>query len=73
MMVHTSIMATITHRIDPELKRRLDAFCEEYGLKAQAVVREAIAAWLEDAEDVALIEERRTGPWVEWNDIKKEL
>lgn len=66
-------VAAITHRIDPQLKKQLDAFCEEHGLKAQAVVQEAIAAWLEDAEDIALIEERREGPWVEWNDAKKGL
>ncbi len=66
-------MAAITHRIDEKLKKRLDTFCEEYGLKAQAVVQEAIALWLENAEDMALIDERRQGPWVEWNDAKKEL
>lgn len=66
-------MATITHRIDDDLKAALDRFCEEHGLKQQAVVREAIAAWLEDAEDIALIEERRGGPWVEWGDVRDEL
>ena len=40
-------MATITHRIDEELKQLLDRYCEEHGLKAQAVVQEAIAQWLE--------------------------
>jgi len=63
-------MATITHRIDEELKTLLDRYCEEHGLKAQAVVQEAIAQWLEDAEDLALIEERRRGPWVEWEKIR---
>lgn len=66
-------MEAITHRIDPRLKRKLDRFCEEYGLKAQSVVQEAIATWLEDAEDIALIEERRGGPWVNWHDVKKTL
>jgi len=66
-------MTAITHRIDQKLKKRLDTFCEEHGLKAQAVVQEAIAAWLEDAEDIALIEERREGPWIKWNDAKKDL
>ncbi len=70
---HTIFMASITHRIDPELKKRLDRFCEAHGLKAQAVVREAIDQWLEDAEDLALIEERREGPWVEWDEVKKDL
>lgn len=66
-------MAAITHRIDPKLKRRLDQFCEEHGLKAQAVLQAALAAWLEDAEDLALIEERKAGPWIAWDDVKKDL
>lgn len=66
-------MATITHRIDEELKKLLDSYCEEHGLKAQAVVQEAIAQWLEDAEDLALIEERRRGPWVEWEKVRDDV
>jgi predicted DNA-binding protein len=66
-------MATVTHRIDSELKVRLNRFCDQHGLKAQAVVQEAIATWLEDAEDIALIEERKAGPWVSWNEVRKTL
>ncbi len=66
-------MVTITHRIEKELKVLLDRFCEEHGLKAQAVVQEALAQWLEDAEDIELIEERRAGPWLEWEEIKDEI
>jgi predicted transcriptional regulator len=66
-------MATVTHRIDDDLKAELDAFCEEHGLKQQAVVSEALAAWLEDAEDLAEIEARRSGPWVEWADVRRKL
>jgi len=66
-------MAAITHRIDDELKAELERFCEEHGLKQQAVVSEAIAAWLEDAADLALIEERREGPWIEWSDVRSDL
>ena len=66
-------MATITHRIDEELKALLDRYCEEHGLKAQAVVQEAIAQWLEDAEDLALIEERRRGPWISWAEVRDDV
>ncbi len=66
-------MVTITHRIEEDLKTLLDRFCEEHGLKAQAVVQEALAQWLEDAEDIAMIEERRTGPWLEWEEVKDEV
>ncbi len=66
-------MVTITHRIREELKELLDRYCEEHGLKAQAVVQEAIAQWLEDAEDIELIEQRRTGPWVDWEEVRNEI
>lgn len=66
-------MAAITHRIDDDLKAALDRFCDEHGLKQQAVVSAALAAWLEDAEDIALIEERRGGPWVAWSDVRDDL
>jgi predicted DNA-binding protein len=66
-------MVTITHRIDAELKALLDRYCEEHGLKAQAVVQEAIAEWLADAEDIELIEERRKGPWVDWERVKNTV
>lgn len=66
-------MAAITHRIDDDLKAALDRFCDEHGLKQQAVVSEALASWLEDAEDIALIEERRSGPWVAWSDVRDDL
>lgn len=66
-------MVTITHRIDEKLKDLLDRYCEAHGLKAQAVVQEAIAQWLEDAEDLELIEERRNGPWVNWEEVRDEV
>ncbi len=66
-------MTTITHRIDDELKAALDRFCEQHGMKQQAVVSEALATWLEDAEDLALLEERRNGPWVDWDDVRDGL
>jgi predicted DNA-binding protein len=73
MKAYHSLMVTVTHRIDEELKAQLDRYCEEHGLKAQAVVQEAIAEWLEDAEDIELIEERRKGPWIDWEDVKDTI
>lgn len=67
------MMVTVTHRMDETLKAELDAFCEEHGLKQQAVVQEAIASWLEDAQDAALMDERRQGPWVPWEDVRDSL
>ena len=66
-------MVAITHRIDAKLKAALDSFCEKHGLKQQAVVTSAIATWLEDAEDIEQIEARRDGPWIDWEDVKKDL
>lgn len=66
-------MARITQRIDEDLKKLLDRYCEDHGLKTQAVVQEAIAQWLENAEDLTLIEERRVGPWVEWEKVRDSL
>ena len=73
MKTYHSLMVTVTHRIDEDLKAQLDRYCEEHGLKAQAVVQEAIAEWLEDAEDIELIEERRKGPWIDWEDVKDSI
>ncbi len=66
-------MVTVTHRIDEQLKLELDQFCEEHGLKQQAVIQEALATWLEDAHDAALIDERREGPWSDWDDVRDDL
>ena len=66
-------MVAVTHRIDEELKELLDRYRNEYGLKAQAVVQEAIAQWLEDAEDLELIEQRRRGPWVDWEEVRDDV
>jgi predicted transcriptional regulator len=66
-------MVTITNRIDEKLKKALDKFCEEHGLKQQSVISEALASWLEDAQDLDLIVERRNGPWVNWEDVKDNL
>jgi hypothetical protein len=34
---------------------------------------EPIAQWLKDAGDLALIEQRRGGPWVEWSGVRESL
>ena len=68
-----STMATIRSRIDDELKAALDRYRKEHGLKRQAVVSEALASWLEDADDLEEVEERRSGPWDEWASVRKTL
>jgi predicted DNA-binding protein len=67
------MMVKITQPLDPKLKALLDAYCERTGRKQQAVVSAAIASWLEDAEDLAVVEERRAGPWLSWDEVKASL
>ena len=60
------------------LLQRVEKFAVEQLVPEPAVERFHVAvlpraAWLEDAEDLALIEERRDGPWVEWSDFRKDL
>jgi predicted transcriptional regulator len=73
LMCHVFSMVSATYRLSPKLKAQLDKFCETHGLTQQAVVAEALAAWLEDAQDIALVESRRAGPWVDWDDVKDTL
>ncbi len=63
----------MTHRMEEDLKEALDEFCEQHGLKQQAVMSEALASWLEDAEDLALIESRREGPFERWADVRDKI
>ena len=72
-MVRVLGVVAVTHRIPKRLRVALDRFCEKHGLKQQAVIEAAVEAWLEDAQDLALIEERRSGPWVEWKDVRDDL
>ena len=53
-------LAKLTSRIDPELLQLLNAYVERSGVSKQAVIQTALASWLEDAEDLELIERRRS-------------
>lgn len=64
----------ITTRLDERLKERLDAFVARARVPQQDVVEMALVAWLEDAEDLMLIEERMAeGDFVDWEDAKQSL
>ena len=45
----------------------------QFMLDSESRIQEAIAQWLEDAEDLALVEERRRGPWLEWKEVRDEI
>lgn len=67
-----SQLAKLTSRIDPELLAELNAFVQRSGMSKQAVIQMALAAWLEDAEDLELIEQRRNeGDFVSFDEAKR--
>lgn len=66
--------ARLSTRIDVELKEVLDAYVRRSRIPQQDVVQMALAAWLEDAEDLQLIEERRkSGKFHSLEDAKRLL
>ena len=49
---------------------------EKWGLverKPKDYFAEAVEEFLEDAEDIELIEERRKGPWLDWEETKDSV
>jgi predicted DNA-binding protein len=66
--------ARLSTRIDVELKEVLDAYVRRSRISQQDVVQMALAAWLEDAEDLQFIEERRkSGKFHSLEDAKRLL
>jgi len=66
--------ARLSTRIDAELKEVLDAYVRRSRIPQQDVVQMALAAWLEDAEALELIEERRRhGKFHSLEDAKRLL
>lgn len=67
-------LAKLTSRVDPELVELLNAYVERSGMSKQAVVQMALASWLEDAEDLELIERRRgEGAFLSLDDVERAL
>jgi len=67
-------LAKLTSRIDPELLELLDAYVARSGMSKQAVMQMALASWLEDAEDLELIERRRSeGAFLSLDEAERAL
>ena len=67
-------LAKLTSRIDPELLDLLNAYVERSGMSKQAVIQVALASWLEDVEDLELIERRRgEGAFLSLDEAKRAL
>jgi len=66
-------MSTLNARIPTGLKKAVNKFCEERGLKVQAFIENLIQERLEDEEDQHAIETRREEPTVPLKDVVKAL
>lgn len=56
-----------------DLERRLKDFAKATGREAADVLRQAIADWLDDQEDLRLAEERIGEPRVSLEQLEREL
>lgn len=56
-----------------DLERRLKDFAKATGREAEDVLRQALADWLDDREDLRLAEERIGEPRVSLERLEREL
>ena len=70
-------MATLTERttiyLNPHVKKYLQHEAVEQNKSISELVNEQLAELLEDAEDIATVQERKSEPLVAWNKIKADL
>lgn len=66
-------MTTLNARIPVGLKKAVDKYCEDRGLKVQAFVEDLIQERLEDELDLKLIEERRSEPTLSLDQVISTL
>ncbi len=66
-------MSTLNARIPTGLKKAVDKYCEERGLKVQAFVEDLIQERLEDELDLKTIEERRAESTVKLDQVIASL
>lgn len=68
-------MATkqLATKIDENVKKALDAFCEERGLKINRFLEDAILDKIEEFEDVSEIKKLRREKTESFDDVLKEL
>ena len=65
-------------RLDPELEARLDAVAKRMGRSKSHLAREALNEWIEEWEDLALLEKalrdpEAGGPTISLEQMKREL
>jgi hypothetical protein len=70
-------MASLTERttvyLNPYVKKYLQHEAVEQGKSISELINDQLAELLEDAQDIATIEERKSEPLVAWDKVKAEL
>ncbi|MDB5038725.1 MAG: hypothetical protein JWQ35_2253 [Bacteriovoracaceae bacterium] len=64
---------TLNARIPIGLKKAVDKYCSDHGLKVQAFVEDLIQERLEDEHDFKLIESRRDEPNLSLEEVIEHL
>lgn len=66
-------MTTLNARIPTGLKKAVDKYCSDHGLKLQAFVEDLIQERLEDVQDLKLVEARRDEPSLSLDEVIEHL
>jgi hypothetical protein len=70
-------MSTLTQRttvyLNPYVKKYLQHEAVEQNKSISELINEQLAELLEDAEDVAIIESRKSEPVTSWDKVKEDL
>jgi len=70
-------MAALTERttvyLNPYVKKYLQHEAVERGKSISELINDQLAELLEEAEDLAIVEERKAEPLVAWEKVKAEL
>ena len=70
-------MASLTERttvyLNPYIKKFLQHEAVEQGKSISELINDQLADLMEDVEDIATIEERKSEPLVAWNKVKADL
>jgi RHH-type rel operon transcriptional repressor/antitoxin RelB len=74
----TGVSAMLAVRLDPEFEARLDAVAKQTGRSKSFLTREALREWIEEWEDLALLEKalrdpEAGGPRISLEQMKREL
>jgi len=70
-------MASLTERttvyLNPYVKKYLQHEAIEQNKSISELINDQLAELLEDAEDAAAVNERKSEPWLAWDKVKADL